>query len=1155
LGTDIEVEILEGRLTDPPLTLFTQDIHEVNPSTTLGEIRRTNPNDGYVQTTQTDTTEITLDLAWPGGVYRANKKGGRDPYYVKYTLEISPTGADTWTDFVTGSSTITKRTEQGETSDLIRRTFRRVVASGQYDARVVRLTGNTAPAEAEFSNSSKDRLYVNAFYWTALRSIQPNDPRPDKTLACIALRVKRTATGTVERINCLAESYVQDWNGAAWVEAVSSNPASLGRHLLQGSVQPNPIADSRMDLVSWQAFHDHCVNEAFTFNGVIEGEGTTRDRLSVVLSAGRGRLIPPDTKYAVAIDKNGKAMSGMITPRNSSGFAGVHILRDEVQALRAKFFNAENEYQPDERLVFADGYNEGNVEDGKIETFDLTRAGISTPDLAWRHARYRLADIALRLDIYRVTQDFEALQHVPGDLVGFQHDVPLLGLGRGRIKAVSLNGSNEVIGIEIDDAIMMELGKTYDARVRLIDDADASQFIARAVTTIPGETKALSFATPFDVTASPKIGDLLAFGETGLETINCIVKDVLPGPANSAQLVLVDEAPGVNTADTGSIPPFTSQITRPGDFFGTPPAVPVISAITVENISLPAQPDLITTQQLVVQLEPIGSAEQAPEGYEVEFKRGDQADYQRRMSFPADTDELTIPIVRTDTIYDVRVRATGRSPAGIPNASAWSTVSQIFVPIPTVTPGDVARIQGLELYEQGNDTIFVGTDAHLAWRITSTTGSASIEGVNNVLNAFVDPAFSWFEVEVVDPATGHVRRTERITAPEYIYTIGKNKEDSIRQADAIGGSTRPLRQFTVTVAFVDKFSRRGQGQSLTVSNPADDAPGGLLVSGKVSSLFVKADVSDDGDFEKMVVLTSGVQGFALADGTRFEAVGTNVVSIPQPAGTIIYARVAMADRFSDQIDDINFSSEFQVPIEAPDGPPQFTPSGLSFAPIIASNIVQWTSGSMNVLDGTVLIEEPVAAGSAVWTAGTLWLYYVRGSGVIQATTNSQEPQASDRTVVAQYFGGARLTIANALAPIANTVSEANSSNLDIPLNTWKELVELEPMTVAGNPVVLSMMVNYKSDYSTSGPTTGAARIRIKRDGVELRRFGLDSGRTSGAGGDVHLEFIGTISWKDQPSAGTYVYSFEGKHDVDGAVITSSDADFSYRLMVAQEVFY
>lgn len=1154
LGSNqVEYEIREGRLTDDPLTLFTQNIDEINPSTAIGgQIRRLDPNDGYIQTTSTNTTEISVDLTWPSGIFRLSESGSRDPYYVNYRIEISPTGAGTWTDFETGDPTPQEHAAQGSTTSRIIKTHRRTgLAAGQYDVRVKRRTGDQEPDGAYAQHSNKGRTYVNGFYWTALRSVRPTDPRPDKTIACVALRVKRSESGVIGGISVLAESYALDWNGAAWVEAVTSNPASLGRHLLQGSPNPNPEPDSKMDLPSWEAGHDYCVTESWEFNGLFGDKAILMERLPVVLKAGRMRLIP-DAKIGVAIDQAGKTMSGMITPRNSRNFEGLQLLSDPLHALRAKYINSAEDWQQDELIVYADGYDAESASDGNILTLDLTKSGIVTHDLVWRRARYELAWRALRPGAYSVEQSYEQFRHVPGDLVGFQHDVPIFGQASARITGVTLNGSSQVIACTIDDSVTMEMGGSYAARVRLIDDSDDDQFIQRDVTTVPGTTKSLAFAAPFDATASPKVDDLLSFGE--LPTVDCIVKEVLPGPNDTARIVLIDDAPGVYTADRGTIPDYSSQITAPSNFFGVAPAVPTILRVSIEDITLPSQPDVVTSQQLIVQIEAISSGTQPPESYEVEVKRSDQDDYQERHSYPGDATDLRVPVVGSNATYDVRVRALGALGGNIiiPK-SAWSTAVSVFVPIPQVVPTDVAKVAGLELYDQGNDSfVFEGPDVHVRWRLTAKTGSATVEGAQNQITGFIDPTFSWYEVQVIDPDTGYVRHTDLTQIPEYVYPITKNREDSIRQAAAEGGSTRPRRQVTIAVAFVDKFSRRSTPQTITVSNPAPAAPSGLLVSGKAAALYVKANVPADGDFEKIVVLTSGSPGTPLASMVRDEAAGS-VYTKPQDAtGTTLFVRVAMADRFSDNVADLNFSSEIAVPIEEAEGPPQFTPSGLRFTTDVATNTVRWTSGVMQILDGATVIEEAIAAGQTTWTAGTLWLYYVRGSNMLAATTNSQEPIAKDRVVVAQYFGGDEFTVTNVRYPVANLVTQAEPDNFQQGITAgWQTLVELEPITTAGNPVVLTAMIEFDGSVSTVESITARARIRFVRDGNVLRTFGLIS--ESFSSGSRSLKFLGTIEWdEDRPAGGTYTYTLEGRVQIDTGSPTAQSMTWQYRKFSAQE---
>jgi hypothetical protein len=72
----------------------------------------------------------------------------------------------------------------------------------------------------------------------------------------------------------------------------------------------------------------------------------------------------------------------------------------------------------------------------------------------------------------------------------------------------------------------------------------------------------------------------------------------------------------------------------------------VISEIVVEDISHPAQPDVITSQQIVVHLAAVGSGKPPHRSYEAEVKRADQQLYQRRYPFPGEAVELTIPVRR-----------------------------------------------------------------------------------------------------------------------------------------------------------------------------------------------------------------------------------------------------------------------------------------------------------------------------------------------------------------------------------------------------------------------------------------------------------------------------------------------------------------------------
>ena len=62
---------------------------------------------------------------------------------------------------------------------------------------------------------------------------------------------------------------------------------------------------------------------------------------------------------------------------------------------------------------------------------------------------------------------------------------------------------------------------------------------------------------------APDEGCLFAFGESEQETAVYRIKNIAPSTDLVAQITLVDDAPAISTADQGTIPPYTPNITIP----------------------------------------------------------------------------------------------------------------------------------------------------------------------------------------------------------------------------------------------------------------------------------------------------------------------------------------------------------------------------------------------------------------------------------------------------------------------------------------------------------------------------------------------------------------------------------------------------------------
>ncbi|MDH3279626.1 MAG: hypothetical protein OEQ18_00675, partial [Gammaproteobacteria bacterium] len=93
---DVELEILEGKATDPPLTLYTRDIRE----TTLN-IALTQAADWQTQTSDLGANALSVDWAFLRGLQRALKNGGRSAISVNVQIQYSLVGSGVWQVFDT----------------------------------------------------------------------------------------------------------------------------------------------------------------------------------------------------------------------------------------------------------------------------------------------------------------------------------------------------------------------------------------------------------------------------------------------------------------------------------------------------------------------------------------------------------------------------------------------------------------------------------------------------------------------------------------------------------------------------------------------------------------------------------------------------------------------------------------------------------------------------------------------------------------------------------------------------------------------------------------------------------------------------------------------------------------------------------------------
>ena len=202
--------------------------------------------------------------------------------------------------------------------------------------------------------------------------------------------------------------------------------------------------------------------------------------------------------------------------------------------------------------MFNDGFTAANAR--LFESLSLP--GVTSAEIAHKHARFHLAQLKLRPEKYTLNADVEHLVCTRGDLVKVTHDVPMWGLGSARINA---RVSNTVL--KLDEGFGMKAGKQYTLRIRNADGSSTTRTVAQV--SADGYYDTLTLTASLESASIGEEGSLVLFGELGEESVDLIVQSIEPAEHMSARITLADYSPAIYDSDSEPIPAFDSQITRP----------------------------------------------------------------------------------------------------------------------------------------------------------------------------------------------------------------------------------------------------------------------------------------------------------------------------------------------------------------------------------------------------------------------------------------------------------------------------------------------------------------------------------------------------------------------------------------------------------------
>ena len=524
------------------------------------------------------------------------------------------------------------------TSQVLRKVKRIVFPTrGQYDVRIRRLT----------DDSTDDKLR-NDSYWTALRSVSYTEPVNFANISGTAVRIKASdqLNGTISSYNVIVTSLIKSYNAETdiWEDDIpSSNPADLFRYVLQSPAFAKSLPDEKIDLEKLKEWSIYCNSLGLSYNRIIDYETSVDDVLNDICAAGVATLSKVNNIYSVIIDNERPIIKGLITPRNSWDYTGNINYPDIPHGLRIEFRNKDAGYETDERIVYADGYNEETATLYERLQFE----SCTDANLAYWYGRRYFATALLQPETHTFKMDFENLTFNRGDRISFVNDIILVGVGQGRIKELKTDVVGNITGFIIDDTLSIPSVNNLGVRIRDNACKGINYYLLKNVT---GETNSFDFAQSLNVDVAPVLGSLCAFVEDGKE-LDLIITEIKPNSDQSATITAINYAPE-RFNPIGQIPPFNSNITMPGDFY-KPYAPELGGEIQTDESVMIRNSDGSLSSVMIIPLINRNEANILPI---VRVKRTGTTEWYVPTALKKDANQLVLTGMQDGASYDIEVR-------------------------------------------------------------------------------------------------------------------------------------------------------------------------------------------------------------------------------------------------------------------------------------------------------------------------------------------------------------------------------------------------------------------------------------------------------------------------------------------------------------------
>lgn len=1100
----VQYEVREGRPSDAAITLYTNKVSQQALSIALNA-----QGTAVTQRTPINTSHIEVDIANPGGLFMTDDKGN----FVQTQQSFSYSVQRVSDAFSVASGSIAM---SGRTTSTVAQTT--TVFDGVADQYDVLITRSDGQPDAKKGSAKA--------YWSALRTWSPlTGPLLPQNHAKIAVKIKATEqlNGDISNLNCIAQAYVQVWDGTAFSEQLNTHPAWAAYSVMTASANARPLNQSRIDVNTLKLWAD--TYPSAEFNYVFSGRSTIWQALRTIGSAGRAQPVIRDGIYSFIFDRTQDSPVQMFTARNVKDFKATKQFLDEVQGLEVRYVSETMGWQQNSVFCYASGYDATNVDGNRISTLNLT--GVTSDDWARKLGSYFFAQAVLRPTTYQFSTDLDHLACNPGDRIWVQHDVITSGVATGRITSVNRSSGN-IISILTDETLTGDGVSNYILRVR-----SALGGLRNIPVSIPANVAGRTFTllTALDDTADPiVVGDLTALSTVEQGMLDGVVKTISPGPDFKAIVSLLDYAPAVHNGDAVVYAPLTN--TRVNTFlFPQKTASIVIDSLTSgENDAI-----TIAGGWLVPRIHGHFTVNQdgyMPDIFEVQWQKQGDTGWQSISPVGGATREFYINISYQDkaTAYNVRARGNTvnkRDPSDWSNASLQLTDFAILPDPPTtltVTPiigGAIGKVTAGAGVNPSAYRLYAGTSTFAAASLVDSGPASTLTATGLTIGT---PYLFW--ATVVNGAgleSFPVGPVAAVPLPLGYNDLSTDITDFLNfQGNAMRDAQEAISQLSQTAAtlalggYTDVQQIRVELHSATGALTADYTNLITVATGPSSSLVTNVTALQ-------AALTGYTGGSAVANA--FTSTNANVTTVTN-ALTGYTGASAVATAFTTvnaQVGNSYASGLFRVSVQS-------TPSGADAR--IALQVAASSGGA--AYTASIFLDARTGGGSRITMVADK-IFMTDGTGNTAPFFFSGGTLNISNAVIQNLTAGSILTgtlttltlDTNAATDNVGQLTGATSlvedaTGLPLSFNTWTSIAAATVLQVNSYaPIIVSMFgaVSYQSG------TQGQLNARLVKDGTVISYFpgpsGLGTGDNIGAYYSYSWNIMDTFA-----AAGSHVYTLQ-----------------------------